>query len=413
MRAGEYPRRVAMISMHTSPLETPGVGDAGGLNVYVAEVARRLGARGVAIDIFTRRIALETPEVISPYENVRVIQVSAGPAAAVPKEALPGLVDEFAAAITDRMGDYDLIHSHYWLSGLAGIRLAADHTTPLVHTMHTMARVKNAARADDHLREPDVREEGEAAIARAAEVLTANTPDEADQLQSHYQARTDQLAIVPPGVDLSVFHPCNRMASRAEFDLDQDHQVILFVGRIQPLKAPDVLVRAVAHMLEQDPSRRDRLQLIIIGSPSGPESEFADGLPHLVTSLGLDGVVEFRPHSARERLFRWYCVSNVVAVPSYNESFGLVALEAQACGRPVVATDVGGLRHAVDDESTGLLVRGHDPTDWAEALTTILDNGEIEVELGRNAATHAAQFSWDNSAKATLDAYHNARLALS
>ncbi|GAA2110281.1 D-inositol-3-phosphate glycosyltransferase [Microlunatus panaciterrae] len=413
MRSAEYPRRVAMISMHTSPLETPGVGDAGGLNVYVAEVARRLGARGVEIDVFTRRTDPNTPDEVSPHENVRVIQLAAGPAKAMSKEDLPPLVNEFAARLDARTEDYDLIHSHYWLSGLAGLGLAARREIPLVHTMHTMARVKNASRADDHLVEPDVREEGEAAIVRAAEVLTANTPDEALELQEHYGAREEQLAIVPPGVDLDRFHPCNRSRTREQLGIDQDHQVIVFVGRIQPLKAPDVLIQAVGELVRRDPERRHRLRLMIIGSPSGPESSWADTLPGLVGSLGLDGIVEFRPHSPRDQLFRWYCASDVVGVPSYNESFGLVALEAQACGRPVVATDVGGLRHAVDDESTGLLVHGHDPERWADALSRILDDPELAVELGRNAATHAARFSWDNSAKATLDAYHSARLAVS
>lgn len=413
MRQGDHPRRVAMISMHTSPLETPGVGDAGGLNVYVAEVARRLGARGVEIDVFTRRSDPDAPDEESPSEHVRVHRVSAGPSAHVSKEQLPGLVDEFAAELAERMSSFDLIHSHYWLSGLVGVRLAQQADIPLVHTMHTMARVKNAARADDHVVEPDIRERGETAIAQAADVLTANTPDEAQELVDHYGARQEQLAIVPPGVDLSVFHPCSRQASRLEFGIDQDHQVILFVGRIQPLKAPDTLILAVQRLIERQPARRDHLRLIIIGSPSGPDSEWSEELPRLVTSLGLEGVVEFRPHSPRERLFRWYCVSDVVGVPSYNESFGLVALEAQACGRPVVATGVGGLRHAVDDNSTGMLVDGHDPDRWADALATVLDNPELAAELGRSAATHAAQFSWDNSAKATLDAYHAARLSRS
>lgn len=406
--APEYPRRVAMISMHTSPLATPGVGDAGGLNVYVAEVARRLGERGVSVDIFTRRTDAETSEIIDAYENVRVIHVAAGPASSVPKEQLPDLVSAFATALDPIADDYDLIHSHYWLSGLVGLDLSQRHGLPLVHTMHTMARVKNAARGDDHVVEPDIREEGESKIVVGAQVLTANTPDEAAELKRHYDAQDEQIVVVPPGVDLHVFHPCNQVQSRDLYNVDQDADVILFVGRIQPLKAPDVLIMAVAELLRRHPERRDRLRLIIIGSPSGPDAEWAKTLPSLVQTLGLDDVVEFRPHSARDVLFRWYCIADVVGVPSYNESFGLVALEGQACGRPVVATDVGGLRHAVRDQRTGLLVAGQDASLWANALAAVLDDPERSARMRLAAAAHASRFSWDNSAAATLDAYNHA-----
>ena len=282
-------------------------------------------------------------------------------------------------------------------------------SSDLAHTMHTMARVKNAARGTGHLSEPDVRERGESAIVAGASVLTANTIDEARELHHHYGALPAQTMIVPPGVDLHVFHPCDQPKSRAQLGIAESAQVVLFVGRIQPLKAPDVLIKAVATMIDSDPSRRDRLKLIIIGSPSGPEGAWAAELPELATSAGIDDVVEFRPHSPRDELFRWYCVSDVVGVPSYNESFGLVALEAQACGRPVVATDVGGLRRAVLDEHTGIVVPGHDPADWAVALSSVLDDHDRSVRLGANSAAHASRFSWDNSAAATLEAYHVAR----
>jgi D-inositol-3-phosphate glycosyltransferase len=304
---------------------------------------------------------------------------------------------------------YDLLHSHYWLSGLVAVELSARHGLPVVHTMHTMARVKNAARGRQHPIEPDVRSRGEASIVDSVDALTANTSHEAEELAEHYAARADQIVIVPPGVDLHTFHPCDQPKSRAQLGVAQDAQVILFVGRIQPLKAPDVLIKAVGKLVEQDPDRRGRLKLIIIGSPSGPEAEWSARLPALADSLGLSEVVEFRPHSPRQELFRWYCVSNVVGVPSYNESFGLVALEAQACGRPVVATDVGGLRHAVENRQTGMLVPGHGPNRWADALRRVLDDHTFAARLGANAAVHASRYSWDNSAAATLHAYHLAR----
>ena len=403
-----YPHRVAMISMHTSPLAIPGVGDAGGLNVYVAEVARRLGERGLKVDVFTRAESPHDPLIVEMHEHTRVINVPAGPVRPTSKEEMPDVVKSFVAQLDDRMPGYDLIHSHYWLSGLVGVQLAARHQLPLVHTMHTMARVKNAARGEDQLIEPDDRERGEAAIVAAADALTANTIDEQAELGRHYGARSEQIAIVPPGVDLHTFHPCDQPKSRAQFGVPQDAQVILFVGRIQPLKAPDTLIRAVAELARRDSSRRERLRLIIIGSPSGPDSAWSQTLPRLAAELGVSELMDFRPHSMRTELFRWYCVSDVVGVPSYTESFGLVALEAQACGRPVVATDVGGLRQTVVDGQTGLLVNGDQPGRWADALAAVLDGEEDRVRMGANAAAHASTFSWDNTAAATLQAYARA-----
>ena len=401
----EYPRRLAMISMHTSPLATPGVGDAGGLNVYVVELIRRLGERGLEVDVYTRRQGTE-PEVVVVNEHVRVIHVAAGPPGPVAKEELPDLVSDFSAELDAVTPRYDLLHSHYWLSGLVAAELSDRHGLPFVHTMHTMAKVKNAARAAGHQSEPDLREQGEARIVEAAEMLTANTRDEAADLVELYRARPDGITVVPPGVDLHTFHPCDQPRSRSLLGVAADAEVVLFVGRIQPLKAPDALIRAVAELVRLDPSRRERLRLIIIGSPSGPEAAWSATLPRLARSLGIAELVEFRPHSPRDELFRWYCVSDVVGVPSYNESFGLVALEAQACGRPVVATDVGGLRHAVEDQQTGYLVGSHDPTDWAKALARVLDDPDEAVRLGINGAIHASGFSWDNTAAATLAAYH-------
>ncbi|MBA3528917.1 MAG: D-inositol-3-phosphate glycosyltransferase [Propionibacteriaceae bacterium] len=404
-----YPRRVAMVSMHTSPLQTPGVGDAGGLNVYVAEVARRLAERGLEVDVFTRKVDSSAPEVVEMAERTRVVSLAAGPVGPVSKEQLPHLVADFAAAMIPLAENYHLLHSHYWLSGLAALTVTRRHQLPLVHTMHTMARVKNAARGTDQPLEPGVRELGEAAIVRDVDVLTANTSDEAVELAQHYAARPEQIVVVPPGVDLHTFHPCDRPKWRAQLGINQDAEVILFVGRIQPLKAPDVLINAAARLIERKRSRGQWLKLIIIGSPSGPEAEWSATLPRLAESLGLGDVVEFRPHSPRNELFRWYCASDVVGVPSYNESFGLVALEAQACGRPVVATNVGGLRHAVDDGQTGLLVGGHDPDHCASALAAVLDDQPLKARLGANAGVHASRYSWDNSAAATLEAYHLAR----
>jgi D-inositol-3-phosphate glycosyltransferase len=400
-----YPQRVAMISMHTSPLATPGVGDAGGLNVYVGEVARRLGERGLKVDVFTRAAGDGQPPLVEVNEHTRVIHVPVGPAAPVAKEELPHLVHSFGKRLDAEIEHYDLIHSHYWLSGMVGRQLKARHGVPLVHTMHTMARVKNSTLSEHQTSEPNDREHGEAAIVADADVLTANTPDEAAELRQHYGATDNQIRIVPPGVDLHTFHPCDQPQNRAQLGVDPEKQIILFVGRIQPLKAPDVLIRAVAELAGRDPGRRGQLRLIVVGSPSGPDSEWSATLAPLSRDLGVDDLIVFRPHSPRAELFRWYCVADVVGVPSYNESFGLVALEAQACGRPVVATDVGGLRHTVRDQVTGLLVPGQDVEAWAAALGTLLDDETERHRMGARAAAHASSFSWDNTAAATLAAY--------
>jgi D-inositol-3-phosphate glycosyltransferase len=401
-------QRVAMISLHTSPLAVPGVGDAGGLNVYVYEVAHRLGERGLKVDVFTRRQAADEPAIVELNEHTRVIHLPAGPPEPVAKEDLPALVPAFAAELAPSIAGYQVVHSHYWLSGLVGRELFRRHGVPLVHTMHTMAKVKNENLPTTQLSEPDIREQGEAQIVADAAILTANTTDEADELRQHYSARSEQLVVVPPGVDLHTFHPCDQPKSRAQLGIAQDAKVILFVGRIQPLKAPDVLIEAVARLVAASPERRAALRLIIIGSPSGPEARWSTTLPGLARDLGVDDVVEFRPHSPRHELFRWYCASDVVGVPSHTESFGLVALEAQACGRPVVATDIGGLRHAVDDGQTGILVSDHDANEWARALAAILDDEEGAAWLGANGAVHASRFSWDNTAAATLRAYQAA-----
>jgi D-inositol-3-phosphate glycosyltransferase len=331
--------------------------------------------------------------------------VPAGPIEPVAKEALLDLVQVFGERLDGEMGRYDLIHSHYWLSGMVGRRLKAHHDIPLVHTMHTMAKVKNENLSQAQTGEPDDRERGEAAIVADADVLTANTVDEAAELERHYGATLDQIRIVPPGVDLRTFHPCDQPKNRAQLGVDQDAQVILFVGRIQPLKAPDVLIQAVAELTRRDPVRRARLQLIIIGSPSGPDAQWSGTLTPLARDLGVGDLTLLRPHSPRAELFRWYCAADVVGVPSYNESFGLVALEAQACGRPVVATDVAGLRHTVRDQVTGILVPGQDPGAWAEALGALLDDDQERLRMGARAAAHASGFSWDNTAAATLAAY--------
>ncbi len=411
----EQIRRIAMISVHTSPLEQPGTGDAGGLNVYVAESAKQLAARGREVEIFTRATSGALPPRVELASGVIVRHIPAGPFEGLSKHDLPGQLCAFAAGLmragaAHPEGWFDVVHSHYWLSGQVGWLAADRWRVPLVHTMHTMARVKNAALADGDTPEPPGREIGEVQVVEAADRLIANTDDEARQLIRLYGADPDRVSVVPPGVNLSVFTPGDRYAARAALGLPLRSRVLLFVGRIQPLKAPDLLVRAARQILDRHPEwGADDLVVAIVGGPSGTGLEHPESLAQLTAELGLQQHVRFVQPQPRERLADWYRAADLLAVPSYNESFGLVALEALACGTPVVAAAVGGLPTAVGD--AGSLVPSHDPADWAQTLDGLLaDPLRLEV-LGRRAVRHAARFGWGATTRQLIDEYARAQLS--
>lgn len=411
---GDPVRHVAMVSVHTSPLSQPGTGDAGGLNVYVVETAKRLAARGVEVDIFTRRTSAALGERVQLVPGVTVHHIAAGPYEGLGKDDLPGQLCAFAAGMmrvgaSKPEGHYDLVHSHYWLSGQVGWLAADRWRVPLIHTMHTMARVKNSSLADGDTPEPTGREIGEEQVVAAATKLVANTPGEARELIDMYGADERKVEVVTPGVDLDAFAPTDadgRRAARAELGIEQDAEVVLFVGRIQPLKAPDVLVKAVAKLVERQPGCRSRLRLVIVGGPSGSGLDKPLALQTLARELGVKDIVDFVPPVNRGQLVRWFHAADVVAVPSHSESFGLVAIEASAAGTPVVAARVGGLPTAVGDG--GVLVDGHNPSDWADALGALLDDDERRATLGAKAAAHAQQFSWEASVDRLMHIYASA-----
>ncbi|MEI5671711.1 D-inositol-3-phosphate glycosyltransferase [Nocardioides sp. CCNWLW212] len=406
-----------MISLHTSPLDQPGTGDAGGMNVYVIELAKRLAAQGIEIDIFTRATSSALEPVVSAVDGVAVHHVHAGPFEGLTKAELPGQLCVFArevlrAEASRPVGYYDAVHSHYWLSGQVGALARDRWGVPLVHSMHTMAKVKNAALADGDTPEPSARIIGEEQVVEAADMLIANTDLEARQLVGLYDADPARVEVVHPGVDLGLFRPLDRAATRAELGLPADADVLLFAGRIQPLKGPDVLLRAVAVLLERSPGLRGRLVVPVVGGPSGSGLDRPESLAALAGELGLDDVVRFVPPVSQADLARWYAAATAVAVPSYNESFGLVAAEAQAAGTPVVAAAVGGLTTVVRDRHSGLLVDGHDAEDWASALGRIVDDPGLRVRLEAGALEQARQFSWEATAARTLEVYERARLAM-
>ena len=405
--------RVAMLSVHTSPLDQPGTGDAGGMNVYIVELARRLGALGTEVEIFTRATSEELPPVVDLADGVLVRHVQAGPFQGLRKEDLCGQLCAFAGGVLRaearrEPGWYDVVHSHYWLSGQVGALAAERWNVPLIHSMHTMAKVKNLSLAAKDTPEPAARVIGESQVVESADRLVANTDDEADALVGLYGADRDRVVTVAPGVDLDVFRPGDRAAARERVGVPADAELLLFVGRIQPLKAPDVLLRAAARMLEEDPSLRARLVVAVVGGPSGGGVEDPTCLQELAASLGIADVVRFAPPVARDRLADWYRAADVTVVPSYSESFGLVAVESQACGTPVVASAVGGLPTAVSDGASGVLVDGHDTDAYATVLAGLLRDDRRRAALGRGALLHASRFSWAATANGMLDVYESA-----
>lgn len=305
-----------------------------------------------------------------------------------------------------RPGYYDLVHSHYWLSGHVGWLAAQRWGVPLVHAMHTMAKVKNASLADGDTPEPAARVIGETQIVAAADRLIANTAEEADELVRHYSADPAKVAVVHPGVNLERFRPADgRAAARARLGLPQDALIPLFAGRIQPLKAPDVLLRAVAVLLDERPELRSNIVVPVVGGPSGSGLAKPEGLQKLAARLGIADVVRFRPPVGQEQLADWFRAASVLVMPSYSESFGLVAIEAQAAGTPVLAASVGGLPVAVRDGETGFLVQGHDPVGYAHVLRRLADDPHLAPRMGEAAARHAQSFGWDTAAAATADVY--------
>lgn len=385
-------RRIAVFSMHTSPLAQPGAGDGGGMNVYVRALASALARAGVDCDVYTRAEDRSVPAVVQVERGFRVLHVPAGPLCPVAKHELHELVEPFVEASAERIAEgepVDVLHGNYWLSGAVAHRLKHMLGIPLVATFHTLARVKADAGVDD---DPEHRTRVEHEVIACADLMLASTADERAQLATLYDADTERIELVPPGVDHNIFRRGDRAAARHRLALG-DGPVVLFVGRIQALKGVGLAVRCLAAL--GDPTAT----LIVVGGPSGRDgaAELAR-VRALADELGVGGQIRWVPPQRHERLADYYRAANVCLVPSRSESFGLVALEAAACGTPVVAAAVGGLRSLIDHEHTGFLVEGRDPADYAVPVAKLLGDEQLQNEMGHVAAAGSLRYSWSITA---------------
>ena len=383
-------QRLAVLSLHTSPLLQPGQGDAGGMNVYVRELVSSLAQAGVDSTVYVRRWHDELPEVVEVEPGFRVVHVPAGPTT-LAKENLPATIDEFTEWVSgdlERRGRVDALHANYWLSGVAGHRLKHRLDLPLVSVFHTLARVK----ADIGEAEPQRRIDAEFDVIGCSDAILANARAEADQLVDYYHADPTRIEIVPPGVDHAFFSPGDKRGARRALGLG-DHPVLVFVGRIQPLKGVDVAVRALAAL------ERPEAVLLVIGGASGADGDReVRRLEALVDDLGVRSQVRFIPAQPHHALSTYYRAADVCLVPSRAESFGLVALEAAACGVPVVAAAVGGLRTLVEHGQTGFLIDSRDPVVYAKHIETILASSDYANTLSRNATQLASGYTWSITA---------------
>lgn len=358
------------------------------MNVYVRELATALARSGVACDLFTRASDPGQPETVRIEPGLSVHHVEAGPIGPVPKESLVDLIPEFAANLRDRIHpETDLIHANYWLSGQAGHSLKHDLDLPLVSTFHTLARVKAEAAEE----EPERRAAAEGDIVRCSDLLLVSSGEEATDLIRLYDADPERIAVVTPAIDHAFFAPGDQAQARRAVGLPSDRPILLFAGRIQPLKGLPIAIEATAHL--------DDAMLVVVGGPSGHEGDAELESAHrLVDRLGIADRVRFVPPQPHELLSTWYRAADVCLVPSRSESFGLVALEAAACGTPVVAAAVGGLRTLVEDGVTGHLIDTRDPEDYAAAVRGLLADRWRATEMAAEAATRARDYTWSAAA---------------
>ena len=407
-------RRLAVLSLHTSPLAQPGTGDGGGMNVYVRELTAALARSGAVCDVFTRAWSPDLPSMVQVEPGLRVHHVPAGPLAALPKEALPAVVDEFTQGVLSRMtspeefgltdddGPYTSVHANYWLSGLSGHVIKHELDLPLVCTFHTLDRVKAESMPEEVEADmPHLRAEAEASIIECSDAVLASCTVEAEQIASLYGADRDRIRIVPLGVDHAFFGPGHRPQARRALGLPLEGRLLLFVGRIQPLKCADCAVETLAELRHHG---GEPYRLVIVGGPSGPHGEKSmQGLIDLADARGVADRVHHVDPQPHELLSSYYRAADVCIVPSRSESFGLVALESAACGTPVVASAVGGLTTLVDQGRTGFLVEDPTPERYAAAVRRVFEEPLVAERLSTASVLRARHYTWRAAAGAMLD----------
>ena len=406
---------VAMISYHTCPLAILGGKDTGGMNVYVREVTRYLGRKGIHVDVFTRSQDEHVPHVLHDlgYGN-RVVHIQSGPEHPMPKKELADYLPQFAEGIENFAREkgihYDLIHSHYWLSGIAARQLKERWNVPVVHMFHTLGLMKNRVAQSEAEMEGEYRFQGERQVLDFADRIIAATLAEESQLQFLYRANKEKISIIPPGVDISHFYPIPQDEAKSVVGIPAKDPMLLFVGRIEPLKGVDTLIRAIAHMRRTGVTDQYPHYLAIIGGDPGIDASLMNTemgrLQSLCSELGLQDMVIFLGKRSQASLPYYYSAADVLIMPSYYESFGMVALEAMACGTPVVASQVGGLAFLIQDGITGFVVPGGDHLALSERLTQLLSQPDLSRRLGEQAAAYAQEYSWENITSRILELYH-------
>ncbi len=407
-------QRIAMLAVHSSPLATLGRREAGGMNVYVRELACELGRRELPVDIFTRSQRRGEPQIVELGPNTRVVTLRTGPAAPYNKnwvlDYLPEFVSRIRCFADGQDLHYDIIHSHYWLSGVAALELRKMWGAPIVHMFHTLGAMKNQVTQTALWSETNDRIEIEGRLLREVDAIIAATPLDRAQMQFHYGVETDRIVVLPCGVDTRRFRPHDQTEARRQLGLpSQPAKIVLFVGRIEPLKGLDTLIQALALLAAHRPRLRPDLQLMVVGGDAQPREDRWNSeerrLRALVDELGIGDIVHFGGSRPRSQLPLLYSAADVVAIPSHYESFGLVAVEAQACGTPVVASRVGGLTYTVQDGISGFLVPPHDAAAFAQRIESLLLHPGTCEEMGTRAIARAQSYAWPHIADRMLALY--------
>ena len=404
--------RVIMLSVHSCPLDVLGGRDTGGMNVYVRELSRKLGERGIRVDIFTRSKDPSIPKMVYMDEKVRVIHIKAGIEEPYHKNLIWNYLPEFLEGIFSFAREegitYDLIHSHYWLSGWIASKLGQEWGIPTVHMSHTLGFLKNQVAKSDYEKETPLRLENEIKVLRAADRIVATTPLEKIQINREFDIPLDRIEVIPCGVDSNLFKPCKPEEAKLHLGLN-GQRFILFVGRIDPIKGIDNLIRAMNILRKDDGTNGDSLRLLIIGGTlsdeSNEEKSELKNLMKLTSELNLEDRVEFLGTKRQDLLPYYYSSAEVCVLPSRHESFGMVALEAMACGTPVVGSKVGGLSYIMGDEKAGFLVPEGDPEILAEKISWIVANPFIKEKFGREAVKLVKRFEWSLIAEKVITLY--------